>query len=128
MGKLNAMREFVTQECGTEPAFNNEYWDNKREGIYVDVVTGEVLFISKDKFDSGTGWPSFRKAVGKVTEKVDYSLGMKRIEVRGKESHLGHVFNEGKKRRYCINSAALRFIPKEDIGKEGYNGWAKEFE
>jgi peptide methionine sulfoxide reductase msrA/msrB len=122
---LTDMQYKVTQECGTEPAFQNEYWDNKREGIYVDVVSGEPLFSSKDKFDSGTGWPSFTKPleVENVMEKEDKTLGMKRIEVVSiSGSHLGHVFDDGPNGsdRYCINSASLRFIAKEDMEKDGY--------
>jgi peptide-methionine (R)-S-oxide reductase len=126
----------VTQKSGTEPAFTGEYWDNHEPGLYVDIVSGEPLFASVDKFDSGTGWPSFTKPVdnGNVVENRDRSHFMIRTEVRSAhgDSHLGHVFPDGPQEagglRYCINSASLRFIPRDDLEKEGYGQYLSMFD
>lgn len=124
----------ITQQCGTEPPFRNAYWDNHEPGLYVDIVTGEPLFASTDKFDSGSGWPSFTRPVApNVEEKVDTTHGMRRVEVRSRhgDSHLGHVFPDGPRAegglRYCINSASLRFIPLAELEQAGYSEFRSLF-
>lgn len=132
---LTEFQKYVMEQNGTEPAFRNEFWNNKRDGIYVDASTGEPLFSSTDKYDSGSGWPSFTKPIDSkmIITKIDNAHNMVRQEVRSKHgnSHLGHVFDDGPKEqggmRYCINSASLRFIPRENLVKEGYDEYEKLF-
>jgi len=134
--KLSKLQYEVTQNCGTEPPFNNEYWDNKEEGIYVDIIDGTPLFCSVHKYDSGSGWPSFYEVLDEKSFEIheDYKLGYMRKEIKSNKSnsHLGHVFNDGPKNktglRYCINSASLRFIPKKDLKEEGYEKFLELFE
>lgn len=136
IARLDSMQRHVTQENGTEPPFQNAFWNNHEEGLYVDIVSGEPLFTSRDKFDSGCGWPSFSKPIDGVdiVEKRDTTHGMIRVEVRSQhaDSHLGHVFDDGPRDlgglRYCINSASLRFIPVRDLESEGYADYLSLFE
>jgi len=134
--RLTPLQFAVTQQAATEPPFRNAYWDNDEDGLYVDVVSGEPLFSSREKYDAGCGWPSFTRPLAEahVIERLDLSHGLVRTEVRsrGADSHLGHVFDDGPPeaggRRYCINSAALRFIPKDRLAEEGYGAYLKLFQ
>ncbi|MGM7423097.1 peptide-methionine (R)-S-oxide reductase MsrB [Cellulosimicrobium sp. CpK407] len=136
MSRLTPDQYHVTQQAGTEPAFNNEYWDNHEAGIYVDVVSGQPLFSSVDKYDSGTGWPSFTRPIvpDAIVSKSDVSYGMVRTEARstGADSHLGHIFGDGPTadggQRYCMNSAALRFIPVAELDAQGYGQFRHLFD
>ncbi len=136
LSTLTPMQYQVTQLNATEPPFRNEFWNNTEEGLYVDVVSGQPLFSSRDQYDAGCGWPSFTRPLNpeEIVEKTDLSHGMRRVEVRSQtaDSHLGHVFSDGPEEtgglRYCINSASLRFIPKVDLDKEGYGAYRRLFE